>query len=375
MKIAYITLSCAYNYGAVLQTYATYRFLHDLGHDVKLIDYTADSYQIDRPDFVYRYTERWKKNFAFRALWRLTRYRMARRQREHFRAFLLAHTPMTRAYFSNDELRQNPPEADVFLTGSDQIWNTDFSIDAKPELPYFLDFLPEKTSRIAYASSFGKPALREEEFSQIRELLRPFSAIGVREDAGRQIVEGLGLQASVVADPTLLLGKQAWEELADARICREPYALLFLIFPDAALVKSAETLARKRGLRLIIVSSYPAGTRGTVAMPKVEQWLSYFRHAEIIFTDSFHATVFSLIFEREFVVSTRARYNNRIDTLLNRAGICERATSNCELDALENILSQRIDYDKAWERLNSFIGDSKAWLTHALEKTQKAVNK
>ena len=62
MKIAYITLSCAYNYGAVLQTYATYRFLHDLGHDVKLIDYTADRYQIDRPDFVYRYTERWKIN-------------------------------------------------------------------------------------------------------------------------------------------------------------------------------------------------------------------------------------------------------------------------------------------------------------------------
>lgn len=375
MKIAFITLSCAYNYGAVLQTYATYRFLQDLGHDAKLIDYTADSYQIDRPDFVYRHTERWKKNFIFRFLWRQTRYRTARRKREHFRSFVRAQVPMTIPYFSNEELRREPPEADLYITGSDQIWNTDFTADGQPELPYFLDFLPDTAHRIAYASSFGKPALREDEEPVICGLLKRFSAIGVREDAGQKIVEELGLKANVVVDPTLLVERQVWNELAAPRVCREPYALVFLIFPDAELLQNAKELARKRGLRLIVVSSYPSRTRNTVAMPKVEQWLSYFRHAEIIFTDSFHATVFSLMFERNFVVSTRAKYNSRIDTLLNRAGICERATKNCSLDALEDILSQRSDYEKVRERLGSFIEESKTWFTRVLSEAEKAVIK
>ena len=137
MKVGIITLSCAYNYGAVLQAYATQQFISQAGYDAILIDYVTERYQIDDKDFVYKSTVRWRKNALTRMLWKFTKHRTELICRDFFRAFVEKYIPKTRTYFSNEELKQGTPDCHVFVSGSDQIWNTDFSWDRKPDLPFF----------------------------------------------------------------------------------------------------------------------------------------------------------------------------------------------------------------------------------------------
>ena len=143
MKVGIITLSCAYNYGAVLQAYATQQFISHAGYDAVLIDYITEQYQIDNKDFVYKATVRWRKNVLTRLIWKYTKHRNDLIRRDFFRAFVDANIRKTKIYFSNEELKLDTPDCHAFISGSDQIWNTDFSWDRKPDLPFFLDFVPD----------------------------------------------------------------------------------------------------------------------------------------------------------------------------------------------------------------------------------------
>jgi hypothetical protein len=370
MKIAVITLSCAYNYGAVLQAYALYKHLREQGYQVTLIDYITERYDIDARNYVYRSTTRWRKNAATRLLWKYTRHRCELKLRNNFRSFLIKNVSMTHTYYSNEELKNDPIDADVFVTGSDQIWNTDFSWDKKIDKPYFLDFVPDNITKVAYSSSFGKIELNAEEMYDIKECLARFNMLSVREESGRKIIEKLGMEATVVADPTLLWGQEIWSALAAERQVAEPYLLLFQVFPDEELMKLAEKIAVHKKLRLVIVSPNPMDKRKihrkAVYLPTVEEWLSYFEYADFIMTDSFHATSFSTIFERQFLVSTRAKYDSRITGYLNVLGISERAISNMDYDKGMDIAGKPIDFEVTTRKRREFISFSLEWLEQAL---------
>ena len=281
MKVGVITLSCAYNYGAVLQAYATQQFLTWSGHDAVLIDYVTERYQIDNEDFVYKSTVRWRKNFLTRFLWKHTKHRNEEICRDFFREFVETHIPKTKEYLSNAELKSDLPDCQAFVSGSDQIWNTDFSWDRQPDLPFFLDFVPDGRKRVAYSSSFGECHMEPATKERVRGLLSRYDAIAVRESSGKDLVEELGLSAKVVLDPTMLCNRKIWEELAADRLVDQEYVLLFQINPNKELIRSARQFAASKNLKLILLSASPAHKRNlgrsAIYMPKVEQWLSYFK--------------------------------------------------------------------------------------------------
>lgn len=189
MKVGLITLSCAYNYGAVLQAYATERFLNQHGYDAVLIDYVTERYQIDTKDYVYKTTVRWKKNALTRFVWKYTWHKNDVKCRDFFRNFVEEHIPKTKVYYSNEELKEDLPDCDAFISGSDQIWNTDFSWDKQPDYPFFLDFVPDDRKKIAYSSSFGEVHMSTEVKQKVRKLLERYDAIAVRENSGKNLVE------------------------------------------------------------------------------------------------------------------------------------------------------------------------------------------
>lgn len=380
MKIRFITFSCARNYGAVLQTYATYKYLTDLGNEVKMIDYISLPYQVDRDDFVYLSTERWSKNCLTRLIWRYTRHRNELKCRDNFRKFVDCYIPHTDTCFSNDYLKNNLPDGDVFMTGSDQIWNTDYSWTGKPDLPYFLDFVPESIPKIAYSSSFGKSKLEDSEKEQIKKMLSRFLAIGVREKTGNDILTGLGIPSTVVADPTLLCNQKEWDYLASNRLVDDDYILLFQIVPNRKLVNSVRKIGKKLDKKVVILSPDPSqkktlGYKDVVYLPSVEDWISYFKYADTVVTDSFHGTIFAMNYKHNFISVTTANYNSRITNLLDNVGLSERYTDDISDENLIRIRSIPMDYSVIQGRIDSFVNASKTWLTNQLNSISERVER
>lgn len=341
MKVGLITLSCAYNYGAVLQAYATERFLNQHGYDAVLIDYVTERYQIDTKDYVYKTTVRWKKNALTRFVWKYTWHKNDVKCRDFFRNFVEEHIPKTKVYYSNEELKEDLPDCDAFISGSDQIWNTDFSWDKQPDYPFFLDFVPDDRKKIAYSSSFGEVHMSTEVKQKVRKLLERYDAIAVRENSGKNLVEDMGLSAKVVLDPTMLCDRTVWDELAASRLLKQDYVLLFQINPNKELLHFAEEFARSQKMNLVILSANPAHKkflgRKAIYLPKVEEWLSYFKYASYVLTDSFHACVFSVQFERQFAPVVDQRNTKRISSVLELLDVKKRIVEVNDLHALPGV--------------------------------------
>ena len=371
MKIGFITLSCAYNYGAVLQAYATQKFLSQKGgYDTILVDYVTERYQIDDKDFVYKSTVRWRKNVLTRLLWKYTKHKNELLCRDFFRNFVEEHIPKTKVYYSNEELKEDLPDCEAFISGSDQIWNTDFSWDKQPDYPFFLDFVPDDRKKIAYSSSFGEAHMSTEVRQKVKKLLERYDAIAVRETSGKNLVEDMGLSAKVVLDPTMLCDRAVWDELAAKRIVKQDYVLLFQINPNKELIKSARQFAKSKNLRLILLSANPAHKRllgsEAVYMPKVEEWLSYFKYASYVLTDSFHACVFSTQFNRQFAAFVEERNIKRISSVLHLIGIENRMIQNATYADLAKVYDGEIDFTQVNDKLKELQKDSGDWLLKQL---------
>ena len=372
MKVGLITLSCAYNYGAVLQTYATEKFLNHHGQDTVLIDYVTERYQIDARDYVYKTAVRWRKNVLTRLLWKYTKHKNELLCRDFFRNFVEEHIPKTKVYYSNEELKEDLPDCDAFISGSDQIWNTDFSWDKQPDYPFFLDFVPDDRKKIAYSSSFGEAHMSTEVRQKVKKLLERYDAIAVRETSGKNLVEDMGLSAKVVLDPTMLCDRAVWDELAVGRLVEQDYVLLFQINPNKELLYFAEEFARSQKMRLIILSANPAHRknlgRKAIYLPKVEEWLSYFKYASYVLTDSFHACVFSVQFERQFAPVVDQRNVKRISSVLELLGIKDRTVEVDSLNMLPGVLENTVNYDDVKQKLMKLQKDSGEWLLDKLKK-------
>lgn len=371
MKICFLTFSRARNYGAVLQTYATYRYLKSLGNEVTLVDYLTERYDIYKPDYPKTFLSRshkWGKNIFTRFIWKNVIYKNVLKSHKLFWDFIEKNIPISPTFYNETELKDFCKDFDCAISGSDQIWNTDFTKDNKPDRPYFLSFADKGMKKLAYSSSFGKATLEDTEKGEIEELLSEYDRIFVREKSGKEIVEDLGLKAEVILDPTLICDKKIWEELAGDRIYAKPYLLLFQIFPNGRRLKLAEKVAKQKGLKLIVVAPYSMDKykikHKVVCLPEISEWLSYFKYADFIMTDSFHATAFSVIFERDFAVDANVSYNGRMKTLLDSLDLSERMYENT-LSA--DILDKGIDYSEVSGKLAVIQERSRTYINDALK--------
>lgn len=369
MRIGIITLSCALNYGAMLQSFALYKYIKTIGHEPVIIDYITERYNFDSPNYPEEFIKRtkvWKINRFMGYIWKKTKYQDLKKAKETFWSFLHEQCVFTHSYFSNDELVNDIPICDFYITGSDQVWNPDFLWNGYVDLPYYLSFVNDDNRKISYASSFGKNSLSVIENEQASMYLKKYKAISVREESGKQIVEKMGKDATVVCDPTVLCDEKNWFELS-SKINRKPYLLLFLIRWNSKIYKKAKRLAHKRKIDFIYISPSLNDKRrfdaNTKSIPSVYEWLGYIKNADYVLTDSFHGTVFSTIFEKKFL-SITGEYSSRIQTYLRIIGLIERSI-NYQLDNIE-IIYNEIDYYTVNRLRKNYQQESREWLNDAL---------
>ena len=221
MKVGVITIQKCDNFGADLQAYALQRKLQLMGYDAENIDYLFYKHprhqggRGEKPIFRLSLVNRVKETLfpLVSRLKALRRRKAMKTRRAKFAAWTQKHLKCGREYRSVAALYGNPPRYDVYMVGSDQVWNPRMGSSI---LPYFLDFAPDGAKCVSYASSFGVSELPAGVFYRYKQLLKRFSAVGLREESGADMVRAmaLGVEVKHVVDPSLLLSAAEWEPVS-----------------------------------------------------------------------------------------------------------------------------------------------------------------
>ena len=364
MKIKTITCHDVYNHGASLQAYALQTYLSSQGHDVEIIDY--------KPDYLSNHYKLWSvSNPVFDKpvvkqlylLAKLSGRLIALRRKRKFDEFSQKYLRLTsKRYHSNEELKTNPPGADVFIAGSDQIWNTLFRNGR--DAAFYLDFAPKRAKRVAYAASFATKDVVEEYKPFVCEMLQGFDSISLRERISLPLLESLGRNDGVaVCDPVFLLSREQWDKILPTSSIEEEYLLVYDTENSNKLKDIAQSIAKEKNLKIFNIS----GSRKSYV--DKDFWVSspidfvqLIRDAEFVVSNSFHATAFSLIFQREFCVVNRSEaINERMLSLLKQYGLQDRLVA----DNIDSLLTL-IDYSKVQLKIEQDIEDSKQYLRNAI---------
>lgn len=320
MRICTITCQNAYNHGARLQCYALWRWLTDQGHDVKVIDY--------RPDYVRGFTPLLyvpnSVKDVVKLFLHLPKRIRARKRHVAFETFSQSWIPCTKVYWNIEDLRNDPPKADMYLAGSDQIWNTTFRNGTDPG--YYLDFGPASVRRESFAASFAITEIEESKKAWVKENLKRFDRITVREQSALKILNDLGFEGELQDDPVFLLSAEQWDEVADGTGEGEKYVLVYDFYIGDDIKRKAQEIAKERGLKIYAICSSPlsyADENFVYSGP--ETFVSLVKNASYVVSNSFHGTVFAMIYNVPFCVLNRPDgLNVRMRDLLDRKGMLDR---------------------------------------------------
>lgn len=364
MKIGILTFHAAHNYGAMLQAYATQTVLEKLGHEPEFINY----YSLHAE----KNNHKCKWNGSPRQLLKNLFYakHMAQwsRQHERYEAFKCLHLRMGRRYTTPEALRRTPPEYDIYLTGSDQVWNMERGINAV----WLLDFI-EEGHKVAYAPSFGTGEINEAAVDTFGAYLPSYCALSCREKRGVEMIQEMtGLNADYVLDPTMLLTAEDWQRISSDRIIDEPYICVYCTEETELFMNMVVSLSRATQLPVAIITSSAINrfryAKWVVRDAGPSEFLSLMAGAEIICTNSFHGTVFALIFEKQFVSIAHETRNERIKNLLEIAGLCGRQICSDGIIRDISAVLDPIDYPEVRRRLRKEIERSLAFLGRALRQ-------
>ena len=369
MKIKTITCHDVYNVGASLQAYALVTYLNSLGHNAEIIDY--------KPEYLNRHYPLWGGASSkydkpvIRVLYSLAKLpgrlkaKSSKRKRE-YDIFKEKYLPVTtHRYVTNEELKNDPPRADVFFAGSDQIWNTKFPNGKDPA--FFLDFVPDGAIRASYAASFAVSDIENEWKNIIRKRLEKLDFIAVREKSGVKIIQDLGIDRSVqVSDPVFLLSCSQWEKIAVKPDLEEPYILVYDFDGNSMMEQLARKIATEGNCRIYSVLPCEYADRCfDQEGPLV--FLGLIQNAQWILSNSFHATAFSIIFQKDFYVFMRHEgINTRMQDLMQDLGLSSRLVSN---DSVNKLVVSSIDYQPIEEKRESMATYSKKYIDEVLQFT------
>lgn len=364
MKVAVMTLHYVNHYGSLLQTYATCRLFEKLGHTAEVIDYIRPNSTDEMQGIMEGLKKKGRRNPLFSAAYVLTK-RLENRKREKFsRDFLQNNVCLTSRYQTYQELLNAPPEADVYCTGSDQVWNSEYNGGYLPE--YFLEFAPSGKKRIAFSASIGMDRFPEAEYAQIRDSLMKYSAISVREASAQSILKEMGLSQTVqVLDPTLCLSKQDWMPLIAPRKVKKPYVLLYKLNDAPELERFVEELSERKSLQIIRVSYYLNHFKKQGKMiysPSVGDFLSLIHYADCVVTDSFHAVAFSINFGKDLYAFYPGQYSTRIQSILQLTGAEHRAVNT------PGYADRPINYEYVNQVLNKERERAETFIRQALDR-------
>ena len=369
MKIDVITRHSVANYGSILQSYATQRVFEKLGYECEIIDYTKEEEQGKNIAKTLCYnSDFWKKNIITRSIYffiQTPNYLLSYTRFKKFRKKLLKQTEIE--YTSFEQLKNNPPNADIYCSGSDQIWGKIGNENC--DKSYFLEFAPNGKKCISYAASIGKTNISDETKSKMKQYLGKYSKILVREKSAVEIINQLGINnVELVLDPTLLLNKDEWNSIIDVKPKYDKYILVYQLHDNKKFVKYAKNFSKKMGLKLVRIcpsmQNLIRGGKG-IFLPTPQEFMAYFKNAEYVLTDSFHGTVFSLIFNRKFIDILPEETGTRIINILELIDCQDRILKDYNDYSW---IGRKIDY----ENVNSILDK---YRKKSIEKLNDAILK
>ncbi len=361
MKIGIYTQPLRYNYGGLLQAWALQTVLRRMGHDVVTFDpcpYLCLSWK--KKPFVYA------KRTIKKLLGQNVTIRFEKRINKEHDLKIQNLKPFIDVNIQRMEFTKvtdiKEADFDILLAGSDQVWRPKYNRSYGRTIENaFFDFARQwkYVKRIAYAASFGTDEWEysDEQTKNCGELAKQFSAIGVREYSGVKLCkERLGVSATHVLDPTMLLDKHDYEDLflkAKNTNCPSGNLLCYILDETDLSDQLIKKISAEKGLVPFRANSKVTDVRAKInerIQPPVEQWLRNFKDAEFVVTDSFHACVFSIIFGKPFVViGNEKRGLSRYDSLFSTLSMSNHLIQSVEeFDpmcsySIDNATYQRID--------------------------------
>lgn len=322
MQIKTITCHNVYNPGASLQAYALEKYLVDLGHEVEIVDY--------QPEYLRHYDLKKVNNSKFnywgiRNLYCLLKLpgrllKLCSKRKKNFDNFTNKYLNLTnKQYKTYEDLCKNPPKADLFLTGSDQVWNVLFSNGKDPA--FYLDYGPNKAVRASYAASFACRDLPEQWCAFVQDKLKKLDFISVRESSAIKIIKKLNIRNVIhVVDPVFLLDKSEWYKMTRGYCFDDEYVFVYDFEGNPDISRAASKYANENGLKFY---SYFVCKDADCIFENAgpEEFLALIQNATVVFSNSFHATAFSIIFQIPFYVFDRSEdINTRMQDLLKLTG-------------------------------------------------------
>lgn len=382
MKVAILTFCRTTNYGAAMQCYALSQYVREQGHEVVILNVPL-THIGESPSFVKRFCSfvlRMKRrllNSPQRQNLETIRYSRTSAQRiEDARYDALNQIefnkfnqrflpPFTQEYKTEHDLLSNSPDVDLYIVGSDQVWNTQITLSQKDL--FFFSFLKDKR-RISYAASFGGSALWHENCVStkcIKNLLQQFEAISVRESMGLEILnEQFDLDGTEVLDPTFLL--DSYQSLLDygrADAKGSVYTYKFILNDEWMKVICSIADALNAGIRMDCEVIKVAGVPFRPILG-VEDWLRMINSSEFIVTDSFHCTVFCILFRKPFIVTpSYPGGEGRMLSLLQKLGLESRFYYTVsQFYQSHDKWKESIDYDAVHKKLTLYRKSSRDFL-------------
>lgn len=352
--VGIMTFHWAANYGAVLQSWALQKFLCNEGYQAEVIDYVPqDLKQSLIKCFLTRRLSKMKS--------RISEYRKEKKIKL-FRATQI-HTSGNH-YNNSISLMNNAPEYDVYLSGSDQIWNPSFTMERSEGINkcYYLGFAKNEKRRVAFSSSFGCSEISDGMKNAIKPELQKYYRLSVREMSGVEILNSMQLSAVCTADPTFLLHVDEYKSLFQIKKNKKNSLYAYVLHGQYDYLKSiSKNIASLLDLEI-----------EREAECTVEEWLNYIYTAEFVITNSFHCVVFSLLFHTPFLAFDvkGMKMSDRLVTLLERVGLSECFVSIDDMNATSDNFSialETIDWQSVDDRVEMMRKEAISYLKEALE--------
>lgn len=371
-SIGIITIHKINNYGSVLQAYALQRVCEDLGYKVEIIDYTFPNafHKENKNKYIVNADiqsnePRWIKLLYAKELFKQHRKIMSFVHNYQNLSSVTYNSPM--------ELRNNPPHYDIYITGSDQLWSPKH---CNGDSAFLLQFAPDDALKISYAASIGSNNIPIELQPIYRTLLQRYRHISVRENSGVDIIRNIsGKDASVVLDPTLLLDKNQWNQIATPkRLYKKKYILCYFLnysfnaFPYVD--ELAEYIQKQTGYEVVRVARPPHRIFVPHMFNRIdaspEDFLALVRDAEMILTTSFHGTAFAVNYGKPFftIIQDLNANDSRQVCLMQSLGLENQILSI--KDAFPSKERFAYDYKEMQIKLERLRDESKHYLINAL---------
>lgn len=326
-KVHILTFHRALNYGAVLQCYGLYKTVSQI-KECDVIDYRADCIEKRYKVFTLNTS---LKGFT-KAL--LTAP-VVKKKRKKFNDFIRNNIEITQSVLDRRSLKSIKwSDSDFYCVGSDQVWNFDL---VNGDTSYLLDFVPDKAIRFSYAASIGLD-VKSEWKDTLKTYLKMFSGVSVREKTAQEQLKQYNILTSVEIDPVFLLTKEEWFEKA-YEVNSEPYVLIYLLQKADFFMKSAMEYARKHEKKVVIISS---GLRRQYDAEYVsdcgpEEFLGYFKDADLVFTNSFHGIAFSILLNKQFyyqLQGNKVKTNSRLFDIVSLFRLEKRDVENIDVETV-----------------------------------------